>query len=129
MGSLGKIDLPTVYSLGQGGGRKPVEEAALKAFDAYFLGEMLRQSRPTNTTGLFDGGQAGRMYQDHLYQEMARIIAEKGDFGMAASLKGTLGGDGKDDPAAEADQPDPSDPLQKMRAAAKGPGPDREEGS
>ena len=28
----------------------------------------------------FDGGQAGRMYRDHLYQENARMIAESGDF-------------------------------------------------
>jgi len=129
MGALDKIDLPTVYSLGQGGGRKPDEEAALKAFDAYFLGEMLRQSRPKNTTGLFDGGQAGRMYQDHLYQEMARLIAEKGDFGLAASLKGTLGGEHKEDPATEADQPDLSEQLEKLRDAAKGAFPPREEGS
>ena len=91
MGSLDKISLPTVYSLGQGLNPKADEKTALKAFDAYFLGEMLRQSRPKNTTGLFDGGQAGRMYQDHLYQEMARVIAEKGDFGLASSLKGSFG--------------------------------------
>jgi len=129
MGSLDKIDGSTVYSLGQGSPQKPDEQAALKAFDAYFLGEMLRQSRPKNTTGLFDGGQAGRMYQDQLYQEMARLIAEKGDFGLAASLKGSLGGGDNDDPRTEADRPDPSDQLEKLRATAKDSLPAREEGS
>lgn len=106
MGSLDKIALPTVHSLGKGIGPKTDEKTALKAFDAYFLGEMLRQSRSKNTTGLFDGGQAGRMYQDHLYQEMARLIAEKGDFGLAAALKGSLGGA---EEVVDAEHPDETD--------------------
>ena len=84
--------IPTVHSLGSAQTRGVDEKTALKAFDAYFLGEMLRRSAPQNPSGLFDGGQAGRMYQDHLYQELARIIAEKGDFGLAKSLEGKLGG-------------------------------------
>jgi len=67
------------------------EKTALEAFDAYFLGEMLKQSAPQNPTGLLDGGQAGRMYQDHLYEELARIMAESGEFGIAKSLQGQLG--------------------------------------
>ena len=30
------------------------------------------------------------MYQEHLYQELARLVAEKGDFGIASSLEGKL---------------------------------------
>ncbi len=126
MGAADKITLPTVYSLGQGIGPDPDEETALKAFDAYFLGEMLRQSKPKNTTGLFDGGQAGRMYQDHLYQEMARLIAETGDFGLAASLKGTLGGN---DQKASEDKSDQTNPSEKSHEANRRVGLLGEEGS
>jgi len=115
MGSLDKISLPTVYSLGQGIGPKTDEKTALKAFDAYFLGEMLRQSKPKNTTGLFDGGQAGRMYQDHLYQEMARLIAEKGDFGLAGALKGSMGGN--KDAAEEEEVVDAEEKVVKPKLA------------
>lgn len=73
-------------------GKKVDEKAALVAFESYFLGEMLKRTAPENPTGLFDGGDAGRMYQDHLYEEMARVIAEQGDFGLAKQLKGHLGG-------------------------------------
>lgn len=82
--------LPSVHSLGAARVGKEDEKTALRAFDAYFLGEMLRRSAPQKPTGLFDGGQAGRMYQDHLYQELARIIAENSDFGLASSLTGKL---------------------------------------
>lgn len=70
--------------------RRADEQTALRSFDAYFLGEMLKRSAPENPSGLFDGGQAGRMYQDHLYEEMARIIAESGRFGISKALEGTL---------------------------------------
>lgn len=90
MDPVEKIILPTVYSLGKGVARNVDEKTALRAFDAYFLGEMLRQSAPRSETSLFDGGQAGRMYRDHFYQELARIIAEKGDYGLARSLEGHL---------------------------------------
>ena len=90
MDPIGRIAIPTVYSLGNGVVRDVDEKTALKAFEAYFIGEMLRQSAPKEKGGLFDGGQAGRMYQEHLYQEFARLIAEQGDFGFASSLEGTL---------------------------------------
>lgn len=76
--------------LEEAGGRGADERTALKAFDAYFLGEILKQSAPQNPTGLLDGGEAGRMYQDHLYEELARIMAESGEFGIAKSLEGKL---------------------------------------
>lgn len=119
MGSVDTSLSSTVNGLGTGNlnGKKADEETALKAFDAYFLGEMLRQSRSKETNDLFDGGEAGRMYQDHLYQEMARIIAEKGDFGLAGSLRGALADQAEQPPSAEADKEDQALEL------------DREEGS
>ena len=100
MDAISSQTLPTIHNLGVKRVEPADEETALRAFDAYFLGEMLRRSAPQNPSGLFDGGQAGRMYQDHLYQELGRIIAENGDFGIASSLVGKL------DPASKADGPD-----------------------
>ena len=86
------------------------EKTALKAFDAYFLGEMLKQSAPQNPTGLLDGGEAGRMYQDHLYEELARIMAESGEFGIAKSLEGQL------TPASESDDRNPEATVGRTEA-------------
>lgn len=83
--------LPTVHNLESVTSKDADEKTALKAFDAYFVGEMLRRGAPENPTGLMDGGQAGRMYQEHLYQELGRIIAENTDFGLASTLEGHLG--------------------------------------
>lgn len=82
--------LPTVNGLGHVSARGADEKTALQSFDAYFVGEMLKRSRTEDPTGLLDGGDAGRMYQDHLYQEFARIIAEQGDFGLSKTLEGQL---------------------------------------
>ena len=82
--------LPTVNTLGKTPAGKMDEKTALKSFEAYIVGEMLRRAAPKSEGGLFDGGQAGRMYQDHLYQEYARLIAEDGRFGLAEQLEGQL---------------------------------------
>lgn len=97
--------LPTASGLGAVKAAGADEERALRAFDAYFVGEMLKRSSPQNPSGLLDGGQAGRMYQDHLYQEFARIIAENTDFGVTSTLRGHLGPAG-DDAAQEAGDPE-----------------------
>jgi len=82
--------IPTVHSLGKHVRKETDEKTALKSFEAYIVGEMLRRAAPKSESGIFDGGQAGRMYQDHLYQEFARLIAEDGRFGLAAQLEGQL---------------------------------------
>lgn len=91
MDGIAPPPLPTVHSLGKTVTQGSDERTALRSFEAYFLGEMLRRAMPKDETGLFDGGQAGRMYQEHLYQEFARRIAEHGRFGLAEQLEGTLG--------------------------------------
>lgn len=83
-------ELSTESNLGRTRAKGATEETALRSFDAYFVGEMLKRSAPDNPSGLMDGGEAGRMYQDHLYQEFARIIAQNTDFGLASTLSGTL---------------------------------------
>lgn len=91
--------LPTVHSLGKHVRKQADEKTALKSFEAYIVGEMLRRAAPRTEEGLFDGGQAGRMYQDHLYQEFARLIAEDGRFGLAAQLEGQLSEEAEEEEA------------------------------
>ena len=91
MDGIDPTPLPTIHSLGKVVTKDADEKTALRSFEAYVVGEMLRRAVPSGGEGLFDGGQAGRMYRDHLYQEYARIIAEQGNFGLAKQLDGHLG--------------------------------------
>ena len=84
--------IPTIHDLGRARAEGSDEARALRAFDAYFLGELLKRSAPENPSGLFDGGQAGRMYRDHLYDELARMrpdspLAPKALFQSARVLR------------------------------------------
>lgn len=97
MGAIDPVRIATELSLGTRGEGKADEATALRSFEAYFLGEMLRIAAPSNPSGLFDGGQAGRMYREHFYQELARIVAENGGVGIATSLSGQLGQLGQKD--------------------------------
>ena len=90
MGAIDPVAVATELSLGVRGEGKADEASALRSFEAYFLGELLRVAVPSNPTGLFDGGQTGRMYREHFYQELARIVAENGGVGVAESLAGSL---------------------------------------
>lgn len=104
MNAIDRVGIPTELSLGKQAEGKTDEATALRNFEAYFLGEMLRIAAPENPTGLFDGGQAGRMYREHFYQELARIVADGGGVGVAASLAGQLekrGEDGAAEPGTE----------------------------
>ncbi len=95
MDGIAAPPLPTVHSLGKVVTKSADEKTALQSFEAYVIGEMLRRAVPEpSSEGLFDGGQAGRMYRDHLYQEYARMIAESGDFGLAEQLEEHLDGRG-----------------------------------
>lgn len=102
MDALDTVSIATELSLGTRGEGKADEATALRSFEAYFLGEMLRISAPSSSSGLFDGGQAGRMYREHFYQELARIVAENGGVGIATSLAGQL--DPKKDESAVDDR-------------------------
>jgi len=113
MGEVAGVTLQTELSLGNRSGRKADEAEALQSFEAYFVGELLRIAAPSNPSGLFDGGQAGRMYREHLYQEFARVIAENGGLGLATSLAGQLEKKG-----AGADDADDADDARARGAAS-----------
>lgn len=98
MDGIDPTRLSTVHALGQATSAKVDDGTAVRSFEAYMIGEMLRRAMPSGEgDAVFDGGQAGRMYRDHLYQEYARLIAESGDFGLASQLEAHL------DPSAAAD--------------------------
>ena len=117
MGAIDSVASATELSLGTQSGGQADEASALRSFEAYFLGELLRIAAPSNPTGLFDGGQAGRMYREHFYQELARVIADNGGVGVATSLAGQLSKHG----ASEADGADAKDGA---RDGAVSPGPE-----
>ncbi|MFK7898686.1 MAG: rod-binding protein [Myxococcota bacterium] len=107
--------LPTVNNLDRATSKNADEKTALRSFDAFFVGEMLKRSMPEKTTGLFDGGDAGRMYQEHLFQELGRMVAEKGDFGIASSLEGTLSPKTASPAGTEAEAVKPMKPLPQLK--------------
>jgi Rod binding domain-containing protein len=117
MGAIDPVSIATELSLGTRGEGKADEATALRSFEAYFIGEMLRIAAPSNPSGLFDGGQAGRMYREHFYQELARIIAENGGVGIATSLAGQLGP--KDEPPVGAPQAKSEDELLGLEKGAR----------
>lgn len=106
MNALDAVSIPTELSLGSRGAGEVDEATALRTFEAYFLGEMLRIATPKSESGLLDGGQAGRMYREHFHQELARIVAENGGIGIADSLEGQLARQGARSAHAKADAPD-----------------------
>ncbi|HVP29079.1 MAG TPA: rod-binding protein [Myxococcota bacterium] len=61
---------------------------AARQFEAYLVGEMLNSAtRSPLNSGLLDGGDAGRMYREMFHQEIARLIAQRGSFGIAAAVE------------------------------------------
>lgn len=120
MGSIDSVGSATELSLGMQSGEKADEASALRSFEAYFLGELLRISAPSNPSGLFDGGQAGRMYREHLYQEFARLIADNGGVGFASSLAGQLSKPGASSDADTTESKDAAKGEGKIEAVATG---------
>ncbi len=65
---------------------------ALREFDAYFLAQILKGAQSASEEHMLDGGSAGRMYRDYFYDELARVLAERGGFGLTEQLKDSLRG-------------------------------------
>lgn len=74
----------SVLSLGRIGGTPELSDAG-KAFESYLVGQILRDGSQPIVRGGFrlDGGPAGRMFRDLFHQEIARVVAERGSFGIA----------------------------------------------
>ncbi|MFQ5416757.1 MAG: rod-binding protein [Myxococcota bacterium] len=62
---------------------------AAREFEGYLVGAMMRVgTRPLSGESLLDGGSAGRMYREQLYEEVARLAARGEGFGIARLLEG-----------------------------------------
>ncbi len=66
----------------------PTLEAAVAEFEAYYIGELLRMAnRSSQSTGLLDGGPAGRTYRELFFEEIGRLAARHGGLGLAESFE------------------------------------------
>jgi flagellar protein FlgJ len=56
-------------------------------FESLLLEQMLNVMRKTvNKTGLLDGGMSEDIFEDMLYQQYAKTMAETAQFGMARTI-------------------------------------------
>jgi Rod binding domain-containing protein len=72
-------------------GRKPDRDSSLYKvcleFEAIFIKQMLNSMRRTvQKSGLFEGGLAEDIFEDMLYDEYAKKMAENAKFGLAAMI-------------------------------------------
>jgi flagellar protein FlgJ len=72
-------------------GRKPDKGSSLYKvcleFEAIFIKQMLNSMRRTvQKSGLFEGGLAEDIFEDMLYDEYAKKMAENANFGLAAMI-------------------------------------------
>ena len=70
-----------------GSPRDAVRDAA-RQFEAFLVGQLLRTgSKPIAGETPLDGGSAGRMYRELFLEEVARLAASRGDFGLAEEIE------------------------------------------
>ncbi len=70
-------------------GPEPDLKTAAREFEGYLLGEVLRLSEESSLHegGVFDGGSGGKMMRSMFHQEVARLLAEQGGFGIAETIE------------------------------------------
>jgi Rod binding domain-containing protein len=89
MGSDLMIGLPPVSDMARRD--VPGPKAAIEDFEAYLIGEMLRRATKSEMgNSLLSGGEAGRMYQELFYEEIGRVAARSGGFGLGDALADSL---------------------------------------
>ena len=66
---------------------------ACRDFEALFIKQMLDTMRKTvNKSGMLDGGMAEDVFEDMLYDEYSKSMADTGDFGIAKLMYSELSG-------------------------------------
>ena len=69
---------------------------ACRDFEALFIKQMLDTMRKTvNKSGLLDGGMAEDVFEDMLYDEYSKSMADTGSFGIAKLMYSELSGQRK----------------------------------
>lgn len=80
---------------------------AVREFEAYFVGEMLRSATRTPLgEGGLDGGPQARMYRELFYQEIARLATAQGGLGLGALIAPQAPGEAAAEPPAPAAAPE-----------------------
>jgi Rod binding domain-containing protein len=72
------------------GNEKQRLRKAAEAFEAIMLQQLLKSAQPKNSRALFGGGMGEEFFQDHLSQERAKIMSERGGIGLADMLEKEL---------------------------------------
>ena len=68
--------------------RTPSVASAAAEFEGHLLGAMLRMGTlKLGESHPLDGGSAGRMYRELLYEEIGRIAGERGALGISQLLE------------------------------------------
>ena len=66
---------------------------ACRDFEALFIKQMLDTMRKTvNKSGMLDGGMAEDVFEDMLYDEYSKSMADTGSFGIARLMYSELSG-------------------------------------
>ncbi len=66
---------------------------ACRDFEALFIKQMLDTMKKTvNKSGLLDGGMAENIFEDMLYDEYSKSMADTGSFGIARLMYDELAG-------------------------------------
>ncbi len=90
IGNLSAADLVT--SDPTGGDRSAALQEASRAFEGYLLGAMLRfGARPLDPDDPLTGGPAQRMYRELFFDEIAKLAAARGGFGVAQLVSRVAG--------------------------------------
>ncbi|MFT5694522.1 MAG: Rod binding domain-containing protein [Myxococcota bacterium] len=74
---------------------KSDDAKALQEFEAYFLAQILKNSGAESQEHMFDGGSAGRMYRDQMFDEISRVLSAKGGLGLMEQMGDALSGKAK----------------------------------
>jgi len=96
--SLAKMQYENLQVSAPRSAMNQAEQAKLKEacvdFEAIFVKQMLDSMRKTvQKTGLTDGGFAEDIYQDFLYDEYAKEIAQTANLGIAKMMYRQMGGE------------------------------------
>ena len=59
---------------------------AIREFEGYFVGALLRQAAPSGDSGPMGGGQGGKLYQELFFEEIGKLVAKRSALGLADQL-------------------------------------------
>jgi Rod binding domain-containing protein len=69
-------------------GKRPIDSGRVaQEFEALLLAELMKTaSTPLGVSGILDGGSAGRLYREMFLEQVARMSAARGGFGLGSAL-------------------------------------------